>query len=148
LHELIQTAVARAIESLPDQRVLRVLEVGGGTGSLTRSILPALPADRTEYLFTDVGPAFLAAAKQHFAPYSFINYQSFDLEQDPQDQGLARGGFDLIVASDVLHATADLRQSLAHLRHCIADAGLLILLEVVSRRPMAENLVFGLLKGW
>ena len=41
--ELTRIAVERAIASLPDRRALRVLEVGGGTGVLTKTVLPVLP---------------------------------------------------------------------------------------------------------
>ena len=47
---------------LPDDRKLRILEVGAGTGGTTAHVLPLLPADRTEYLFTDVSPLFTARA--------------------------------------------------------------------------------------
>ena len=147
-HDLIRVAVARAIAALPPHRPLRVLEVGGGTGSLTRAVLPALPADRTEYLFTDIGPAFLATAKKQFAEYPFVEYKTFDLEKDPQEQGLQPGGYDLILATDVLHATADLKQALSHLRVCLAEGGLLLFLELVIRQLAGENVIFGLLKGW
>jgi acyl transferase domain-containing protein/acyl carrier protein/predicted O-methyltransferase YrrM len=146
-HELIRTAIAKAIASLPPRRALRVLEVGAGTGSLTRVLLPALPADRTEYVFTDVGPAFLAAAKRRFAEYPFVEFQTFDVEQAPAGQGVPAGGFDLVLATDVLHATADLRQTLANLASCLADGGLLMFLELLPRRHAWDNL-FGLLPGW
>ncbi len=68
-HRLMQLAVSRAIAVQPVRRSLRVLEVGAGTGSLTRAVLPALPAEQTEYMFTDVGPAFLTTARTQFAGY-------------------------------------------------------------------------------
>ena len=146
-HRLMQLAVSRAIASLPVRRALRVLEVGAGTGSFTRAVLPALPAEQTEYVFSDVGPAFLAAAKTQFAEYSGVDYRLFDLEKDPAPQGFAPGAFDLILATDVLHATCDLRQTLLNLRACLAPGGLLMFLEVLPRRH-GWNSIFGLLKGW
>lgn len=146
--ELFRIAVAKAIEGLPPRRALRVLEVGGGTGSLTRVLLPALPAHRTEYLFTDVSSAFLASARKRFAEFPFVEYQTFDIEQAPESQGIQRGSFDLIVAVDVVHATADVRQTLSNLRACLAEGGLLVFLEVVTRDGVRDDIMFGLLKGW
>jgi acyl transferase domain-containing protein/NADPH:quinone reductase-like Zn-dependent oxidoreductase/thioesterase domain-containing protein/acyl carrier protein len=146
--ELLRIAIAKAIEELPPRRALRVLEVGGGTGSLTRVLLSVLPADRTEYLFTDVSPAFLVSARTRFADVPFVDYQTFDIEQTPESQGIQPGSFDLIVAADVVHATADVRQTLSHLRACLAEGGLLVFLELVTREFVCADIVFGLLKGW
>jgi acyl transferase domain-containing protein/NADPH:quinone reductase-like Zn-dependent oxidoreductase/thioesterase domain-containing protein/NAD(P)-dependent dehydrogenase (short-subunit alcohol dehydrogenase family)/SAM-dependent methyltransferase/acyl carrier protein len=146
--ELVRVAVAKAVETLPRRRALRVLEVGGGTGSLTRVLLPALPAGRTEYLFTDVSPAFLVSARKRFADFSFVEYQTFDIEQPPEGQGIQPGSVDLIVAADVVHATADLGRTLSHLRACLADGGLLLFLELVTRDFVRDDIVFALLKGW
>jgi thioester reductase-like protein len=146
-NRLIQVAVSKAAESLPPRRAIRVMEVGAGTGSLTRDILEVLPADNCEYLFTDIGPAFVAAAKKQFAGHACMEYQTFDVERDPQAQNIPLHGYDLILATNVLHATQDLGQTLATLRSCLAPGGVLMFLEVVRRRPVWDNL-FGLLKGW
>jgi acyl transferase domain-containing protein/NADPH:quinone reductase-like Zn-dependent oxidoreductase/thioesterase domain-containing protein/SAM-dependent methyltransferase/acyl carrier protein len=146
--ELLSRVVAKAIEALPSRRALRVLEVGAGTAALTRALLPVLPADRTDYLFTDISPAFLAAARRRLGDYPWVDYHTFDIEQDPAGQGIAPGSFDVVVAADVLHATADLRRTLSHLRACLTDGGLLVFLEPVARDVVRDNIVFGLLKGW
>ena len=146
--ELMGIAAAKAVGALPTRRALRVLEVGAGTGALTRVLLPLLPADRTEYLFTDIGATFLAAARARFAEFPWVEYQAFDLEQDPAGQGIVPGGFDVVVASDVIHATSDVRKTLSHLRTCLADGGMLLLLELITRDFGRDNVLFGLLKGW
>ena len=128
-NRLFPIAIAELIRNLPPRRALRVLEIGAGTGSLTSQVLPVLPADRTEYLFTDIGPAFLTAAKSQFEDYSFIDYKVFDLEKAAAEQGIDPHGYDLILASDVFHATADLRLSFANVQSCLAADGMLVFLE-------------------
>lgn len=147
LHELIAAAVKRLTASLPPQRTFRVLEAGAGTGSLTRCLLPILPAGRSDYLFTDIGPAFLAAAKERFTDYDFVEYRSFDIEKDPSSQGIPAQGFDLLLLTNVLHATADLQQTLSHLRNCLVPGGMVLFVEVVKPRARLDT-TFGLLKGW
>ncbi len=146
-NQLISIAVAKAAQKLPPRRALRVLEVGAGTGSLTRAVLPALPPDRTEYTFTDNGPAFLIEARKQFGDYPFLECSVFDIEKDPAEQGITPHGYDLILATNVVHATSDLRHTLANLQSCLASDGLLMFLEVTMRRTSLDN-VFGLLKGW
>src|SRR5690606_15224071 len=114
----------------PDQEPLRVLEIGGGTGGTSSHLLPILPPEITSYLFTDISPLFVARAQEKFSQYPFACYQVLDIEKDPGAQDLADEQFDLIVAANVIHATADLRQSLAHVRQLLKPNGLLLLLEV------------------
>lgn len=148
INPLIGVALKKAIENLPERRAIRVLEVGAGTGSLTKEILPVFPADRTEYVFTDNGPMFLQTAKDKFGEeYPFVDYTLFDCERDPVDQGIDLHNFDIVLASNVIHATADLKQTLGMLRRCLAPDGLLMFLEVTWRRAPLDN-VFGLLPGW
>ena len=146
-NELIPAAVKQAIKNLPERRSLRVLEVGAGTGSLTQAVLPVLPSDQTDYLFTDIGPAFLTTAKHRFSDSPFIHYATLDVERDPADQGVAKGSADFILATNVLHATADLKNTLGNLKSCLAPGGMLMFQEVVRRRAAWDN-IFGLLEGW
>lgn len=147
MNTLVQTAVAAAVKGRPPRRSLKVLEVGAGTGSLTASVIKALPQDDCEYLFTDIGPAFVSAAKTNFGEHSFMEFRTYDVEREPEEQQLAPGSCDLVLASNVLHATRDLRQTLANLHRCLAPGGMLMFVDVVDACPKWDN-VFGLLKGW
>jgi len=148
MHELIRESIREMVASLPPNQAIRVLEVGGGTASLTSAILAELPEDRTEYVFTDVGAAFLDAAKTKLAEYSFVDFKAYDLEKDASSQGFQSHSFDLILATDVLHATADLKLTLAALKSLLASDGVLLFVEVMQRMLYPEGLVFGLLDGW
>jgi acyl transferase domain-containing protein/NADPH:quinone reductase-like Zn-dependent oxidoreductase/acyl carrier protein len=144
---LVRHAVTKALAFITLGRNVRILEIGGGTGGMTAHLLPWLPSQYTEYVFTDVTPVFLTHAEQKFRDYPFIRYRLLDIELDPEDQGFQAHSFDLILASDALHATADLRQSLAHVRKLLASEGLLVLLEG-ARVPHWALMIFGLLKSW
>ncbi|QDS86006.1 Mycocerosic acid synthase [Rosistilla ulvae] len=146
-NQLLKSVVGQSVANLPPRRTVRVLEIGAGTGSLTGQIVQTLPADRFEYLFTDIGGAFLADAKQRFDDCPAMEYQLFDLQRPAEDQGIELHSFDIVIATNVLHATEDLSVALANAKSCLAAEGLFIFLEVVERRPIWDN-VFGLLKGW
>jgi NAD(P)-dependent dehydrogenase (short-subunit alcohol dehydrogenase family)/acyl carrier protein len=70
-----------------------------------------------------------------------------DIERDPLAQGFAASSFDIVIAANVLHATADLRASLAHVRTLMAPGALLLALEGV-RAERWIDLTFGLTEGW
>lgn len=147
MNVLVQKAVISALERLPTGRGCRILEIGAGTGSTTNYILPHLPVERTEYVFTDIGALFVAQAQERFKAYSFVRYEVLDIEKDPKSQGFELHQYDLIVAVNVLHATSNLRASLQHVQHLLAPGGMLVLLEGTAPVRWVD-LTFGLLEGW
>ena len=126
---------------------MRVLEIGAGTGGTTRWALTALQGERTTYSFTDVSPAFLEAAQVRFKDAPFLKTALLDLERDPTEQGFGPNSFDIVVASNVLHATTDLTRSLARARDLLAEGGVLLLIEGVAPGRWVD-LTFGMTKGW
>ena len=124
-------------------RPLRVAEIGAGTGSTTRLVRERLGPD-SDYLFTDLSPVFTARAA---ATFPGIRTAPLDIERDPARQGIETGAFDVVIAANVLHATADLAVSLAHARALLAPGELLVLLEVIRPQRWID-LTFGLLDGW
>ena len=83
----LASAVAAAVEGLPADRKVRVLELGAGTGGSSSFILPRLPRGRTRYVFTDLSPLFLARAADKFKEHSFVEYSLLDAEQPFPKQG-------------------------------------------------------------
>ncbi|MCH8147569.1 MAG: SDR family NAD(P)-dependent oxidoreductase [Planctomycetes bacterium] len=146
-NRLVQTAISTALAGIPPERRVRILEIGAGTGGTSAYVLPTLPADRTEYVFTDVSPQFTLYAEKKFTDYPFVRYGLLDIERSPQTQGFATDEFDIILAANVLHATSDLRRALAHVKELLAPAGLLILLES-TRAQRWVDITYGLLEGW
>ncbi|MBU6352235.1 MAG: polyketide synthase dehydratase domain-containing protein, partial [Chloroflexi bacterium] len=147
LNGLVQAVVSSACAHLPAGRGLRILEIGAGTGGTTAGLLPLLPADRVEYIFTDIGPTFLNKAQERFSAFPFVHYQPLNIEQEPVSQGFQPYQADLVVAANVLHATRDLGQTLAHVRQLLQPGGQLVLLEATERRRWLD-LTFGLTDGW
>ncbi|MDE2719062.1 SDR family NAD(P)-dependent oxidoreductase [Candidatus Palauibacter polyketidifaciens] len=147
-NRMLGDAVAAAVSGLPENRRLRILEVGAGTGSATESILPLLPSGRFDYTFTDISAGFFAQAEARFAATGApIEYRALDIEASPEAQGFEAHAYDLVIAANVLHATRDLGETLAHCRDLLAPSGLLLALEGLRRRAW-QDLTFGLLDGW
>ncbi|MCP4700987.1 MAG: AMP-binding protein [Gammaproteobacteria bacterium] len=147
MNALVAATVARIIAALPAGQGIRILEIGAGTGGTTASILPLLPATRTEYLYTDIGLGLLNRARKTFADFSFIDYRVLNIEQDPLAQDFVSHHWDLIIASNVFHATRDLARAASHAQNLLKPGGMLVLLEDI--RPLAwVDLTFGLTEGW
>ena len=144
LNDLIGQWIAAAT---PTAEPLRILEIGGGTGATTAKVLAALGDRPVDYTFTDISALFLTSATSQFGDRAGFSARTLNIEQDPLKQGFAAGEFDLIIAANVFHATADLRQTLAHARTLLANGGQLALIELTA--PLAFlDLVFGLTEGW
>ena len=69
------------------------------------------------------------------------------LRKDPVDQGFDSHGYDLMIASNVLHATRFLEETLANCRALLAPSGHLIALENLRGLGWMD-LTFGQLDGW
>ena len=146
-NDIAGRSIAELIKNIPEDQTIRVLEIGAGTGGMTQAILPMLPADRTEYVFTDLSHMFMLKAQQRFAKYPFVQYKIMDIEKDPADQGVDLNSFDLIIASDVIHATRDLSVSLGNAQKLLASEGVLMMLEVTNS-PVYLDFIFGMTEGW
>ena len=145
---MLADAVRALVAELPEGRRLRVLEVGAGTGSATASVLPELPEGRFDYVYTDISAGFFAEAEERFGDGGgSIDYRPLDIEKDPIPQGFDRHGYDLIIASNVLHATRYLGETLAHCLDVLSPSGHLIALENLRGLGWMD-LTFGQLDGW
>ena len=134
------------------QPQLKVLEIGAGTGGLTSKVLQSLQSEYGErlylsYTFTDVSSGFFVQAQDRFKHYDSIEYKVLDISQDPVKQGFRESDYDLIVASNVLHATPVLVETLGNCRKLLQPNGRLFMQEL-SPITKGTNFVFGLFSGW
>ena len=128
---------------------LRILEIGGGVGLLTRFLLPHLRGKNVEYCFTDIGTSFLLAAQDWTTAQDreFVTFEKLDASRDPLAQGFIANSFDVIIGLDVVHATPDINATIGNLRKLLAPGGWLSLIEMVTPWPWIE-MIWGLTDGW
>ncbi len=147
-NQMLADAVVALLEQLPEDRMLRVVEVGAGTGSATAAVLPELPEGRFDYTYTDISAGFFAEAEGRFGGReACIEYRVLDIEKDPAAQGFDYHSYDLLIASNVLHATRYLSETLEHCRNLLAPSGHLVALENLRGQGWLD-LTFGQLDGW
>ena len=146
INELLGESVSKIIDSVPAYKMLRFLEIGGGTGGTTSRILPNLPADRCDYLFTDISAHFTQQASKVFGDeFPFVRYATLDIEKEPSTEHL--GSYDVIIAANVVHATQNLDQTLEYCQKMLAPGGILVLLEASAKQRWLD-LTFGMTDGW
>lgn len=134
---------------------LRVLEIGAGTGGATIPLLQSLASSGLDrgrrlerYDFTDISSGFFEKAEQLLMPWNgLVKFLKLDVEKDPQPQGFELESYDLIIASNVLHATRVLDDTMHNVRKLLKPDGKLLLVET-TRPKLHHNVVFGTLPGW
>ncbi len=144
---LIGEVLARASAESPGSRKLRVLEIGGGTGGATDHVVSKLSPQSCEYHFTDLSAFFITRAKKKYRNAEFMRFGVFDVERVLSTQQIAPHSFDVVLATNVLHATRDIRSTLANVRRLLAPGGLLVLGETTARNRWPD-LIFGTTEGW
>lgn len=129
----------------------RILEVGAGTGATSAVVLEALRSaqlDVREYCYTDISRVFLNHAERSFgAGNPSLTCGILDIERPVADQGFTLGGYDVVVAANVLHATRDIRHTLRNAKALLQPGGLLVLNELTANNLLSQ-FSFGLLDGW
>ncbi|KAF4926922.1 Highly reducing polyketide synthase ACRTS2 [Colletotrichum viniferum] len=150
-------ALARYIANLgelnPD---LRIIEVGAGTGAATTKVLQALSVEEPEeednfsaYTYTDISPGFFDAARKKLATWPQVTYTKLDISQDPAEQGIEVSTYDVVIASNVLHATQDIEETVRNIGSLLRPGtGKLAIVESLPESCDAAFLPYTILPGW
>ncbi|KAL4735276.1 hypothetical protein BDV11DRAFT_173962 [Aspergillus similis] len=131
---------------------MRIIEIGGSTGSVTRSVLKHLKSPESvrlysAYTFTDASADNVEAAKTAFAEED-IDFKLLAIEKDLEEQGFEKNSFDFVIASNVLRdRRGELEISLRNIRELLAPRGRLLLNEL-NQGHLSTNFVMGLLPAW
>ena len=105
----------------------RVLEVGSGTGVMTRYL-----ATREHVVATDLDPQYVELLRRTYAGSPNVEVRALDLER-LGDDGI-RGGFDTVVCANVLEHVADDGTALRAMRDILVPGGRVVLIVPALRQ--------------
>ena len=127
--------------------IVRILEIGAGFGGTTTMLAEKLHAcgRSIEYIFTDISPTLVDKARTTFSKYPWMNFQVINIERQPPVS--LQGQFDIVIATNVVHATANLVNSCQNIKLLLKDGGFTCLSEITQTIHW-HDIVFGLLPGW
>nr|DAC82026.1 TPA_exp: polyketide synthase [Kiritimatiellota bacterium] len=158
ISDLFNDIVGSALVSYIQERLaqdgssqIKILEIGAGTGGTTAGLLVKLrPFEKSiqEYCYTDLSKAFLIHAQEQYAPQApYLTTHIFNVEKPLSGQDIKPDSFDVVIATNVLHATKNIRQTLRNAKAALYKGGILLVNEM-SRKLLFPHLTFGLLEGW
>ena len=152
--ELISKQAAQQQAGINNGEPCRILEIGAGTGGASEFVLPKLAETMARtganviYYYTDISSSFTRHGDRRFGEdYPWIKFERLDVEKDPQEQGYDLESFDIIYASNVLHDTKKIYNTLNTVNTMLKQGGLVVLNEFTK---MKDLLLYtgGLLHGW
>ncbi|MGD2087049.1 MAG: SDR family NAD(P)-dependent oxidoreductase [Candidatus Aminicenantes bacterium] len=129
---------------------IKILEVGAGTGGTSAQLFDALRdyQDRLHYVYTDISLAFTRYGQEQYGGKNpFVEFKVLDLEKDVEKQGFSPGDFDVVIATNVLHATRCIRKTLENIKMLLKTNGWLMVNDL-TRVIDIITLIFGLTEGW
>ncbi len=150
ISEYISRYVKEWLASRVGDKKIRILEVGAGTGGTSRFVLESLKefAKDIEYIYSDVSLGFTKYGNATFgAQYPFMKSTVLNIEKILPFQNIEENSIDLIIGSNVVHATNTIHTTTTNLSAVLKEGGSLALFELTSFRALT-TVTFGLLDGW
>ena len=131
-----------------------VLQIGSaisGSGiDTTKAVLESIQDNFSYYTYTDASAEYFQEAAETFkAQEKKFIYKTLDTEIDLASQGFKEGTYDLIVASNVLHESRNINDTMQRVRKLLRPGGYLAMVETTNTETIHTNyLMSGLPDYW
>ncbi|EFA82790.1 polyketide synthase [Heterostelium album PN500] len=156
-------SISKSIEKSNSKRIIKILEIGGGTGTVTNYLIPELDemlyslGDQNVevvYTFSDVSSFFVNPMKDKYSNhFKFksnlkMKFKVIDLDQDLSDQGLLKSSYDMIVMSLVIHVCPNIRSAISNCHQILSPNGILLFAEPAYKNIIPDMLFGGFKQYW
>ncbi|EGC40610.1 hypothetical protein DICPUDRAFT_146538 [Dictyostelium purpureum] len=159
INNLLGDIVSESIKPIINEPIVfRILEFGGGVGSLSILVLnkinkllndnPASSID-IEYTWSDISASFFIDIKEKLSNIKDVNiiYRTLDLDKSLKEQDLKASYYDMIIMSNVLHVVKQLRFSLNEIHNILTPNGQIVFIEPPYRSLYLDS-IFGVFPQW
>lgn len=127
--DLARSVFATIVDSYPQGKQIRVLEIGTRAGGLIGHLAPLLSPDRGCYVYVDESSFFTDQMKQKWSEWVHAEYGLFNMNKTPLEQGYEPHTFDVIVADNALHRARNIEKTLEYLKRMLAPGGFILFIE-------------------
>ncbi|EFA75922.1 putative polyketide synthase [Heterostelium album PN500] len=157
-------SILKSIQQSNSKRIIKILEIGGGTGTVTNYLIPQLDEmlyslgneNQVEvvYTFSDVSSFFVNPMKDKYTKqFKFksnlkMKFKVIDLDQDLVDQGLLKSSYDMIIMSLVIHVCPNIRSPISNCHQILSPNGILLFAEPAYKNIFPEMLFGGFKQYW
>ncbi|EGC34427.1 hypothetical protein DICPUDRAFT_153368 [Dictyostelium purpureum] len=160
LNNLLSEIILETIKPIVNEPIVfRILEFGGGVGSLSILVLEKInkllvdnPSSNIDIEFTwsDISASFFTDIKEKFSNIKGINiiYRVLDLEKEFIDQELKPSYYDMVIMSNVLHVVKQLKFSLNEIYNILTPNGQLIYIEPPYKSIIFDSALGGFSQWW
>ena len=98
-------------------------------------------------LYRFIKSIFNAWEKEYGEENPYLTYKILDINEPLSNQEIEIGGYDIVLAANVLHATKNIRVTLRNAKALLKKNGIILLNEIAGK-SVFMHLTFGLLEGW
>ena len=136
LNTSLISSLAQAIQAFTHRtgRTPRILELGGRSGVASQTLLRALNGSAVEYHFTDASPLLVQQAERrlHAEEAQRLHFTTLDIDKHALSD-MPR--FDMVIAFNALHRSANLPQLMTRLQNLLLPGGSLWAAEMTRNSP-------------
>lgn len=136
--------------SMDNNCMIRLLEIGAGTGGTSLGVFKKISkfSRNIQYIYTDISSSFTYYGERTYGEeYPFTEYSVLNIEKDSREYGFDGNSFDIVLATNVLHATKSIDNTMNNIKLLLRKNGVVLINELTDFKVFS-TVTFGLTEGW